>query len=207
MIELNDLPSINGFGFEVRPAFSDLADLLSVQTPVKSQGKRGTCSIFSATAMLESLLKMHTKEELDLSENYLQYLVMARLKPWPQEGSDTDKNVPAFQRWGTIDERVWPYEEYDWTASDLPEPEVKRRHEVCGGFGGRRYQACVLSHQDPDHDPYGAYAGAFWRKYQTYLLGYQVLRGQHQIQQLLAQGYPLILSVEFFYGAWNHRKM
>src|SRR5688572_20051468 len=40
------------------PARNDLGKALTVHTPVKSQIARGTCSIFSTLAMVESLLKI-----------------------------------------------------------------------------------------------------------------------------------------------------
>ena len=48
------------------PSKSDTEKLIQMQTPVKSQGSRGTCSIFSATALLESLLNVKYKRQLSL---------------------------------------------------------------------------------------------------------------------------------------------
>lgn len=199
-------PGIFGFNNEL-PAASNLAHLLGLQTPVKAQGKRGTCSIFSATGIVESLIKKRFQQELDLSENYLEYLVMSRMKGVASEGSDTPTNIPAIQKWGTIVESHWPYEEYDWTAADLPAEEKARAQATCGHLSGNPQKACLLSHMDPFRDPFYKHATQFFYDYMTHRLGYYPLGSQQQIRERLFSGAPLVLSLEFFYGAWNHRKM
>src|SRR5690348_13820728 len=56
------------------PHKNDVEKFLALQTAVKSQAKRGTCSIFSATAILEALMVQqgHFKNDLDLSEEWLE---------------------------------------------------------------------------------------------------------------------------------------
>jgi hypothetical protein len=49
---------------------NNYVDLRKNMTPVKSQGQRNTCSVFSATAIMEYLFKINSKRELDLSEAY-----------------------------------------------------------------------------------------------------------------------------------------
>ena len=43
------------------------------QTPVKNQGNRGSCAYFSATALVESLIKKKVQEDVNISEEYLIY--------------------------------------------------------------------------------------------------------------------------------------
>lgn len=187
---------------------SDLEFLVGRQTPVKSQGGRGTCSIFSATGALESLLKIRSDADFDLSENYLEYLVMNYLKANnPTEGSDTPWNFTAFRKYGTILEERWPYEEHDWSKPDLPSAEVQRRDTTCGDLRGRRRRICILSHRRPGVDPDALAARTFHGEYQLASLYYQAINEKRVIDQILDSGHPLILSIEFFYGAWNHRLM
>ena len=48
-------------------------DLMAYQSPVKSQGSRGVCSIFATTALMEHLyIKQGTYTNPDFSEQYLQ---------------------------------------------------------------------------------------------------------------------------------------
>lgn len=186
---------------------NDLREVIERQTPVKAQEKRGTCSIFSATGMLESLVKTEKGEELDLSENYLEYLVMTKMKSVTSEGSDTYLNIPAFKRYGDITEKTWPYEIYDWTDDGLPKEEERRKEAVCGDLSGNKETACLLSHMHPDHDEFREEARIFAGTYGTGRLKYQTLTTQVKIRQKLDANQPLILGLEFFYAAWNHRKM
>ena len=45
-------------------------DLRSEMPPIKGQGKRGTCSVFAATSIMEFLLKKNTGYYINLSEEY-----------------------------------------------------------------------------------------------------------------------------------------
>lgn len=189
------------------PNASDLQATFSYQTPVKSQERRGTCSIFSTTAIVESLIKRIYQKELDLSENYLQYLVMARVKPVANEGSDIPMNLPAIQRWGTIEEKDWPYEPYDWNSASLPEEEEARKQATCGHLSSDLLTRCWLAHRDPRLDPQSAVAAQFRVSYSTHQMRYAPTNSLRQIKNRLSAGWPMVLSLEFFYGAWNHRKM
>ncbi len=182
---------------------NDLQAAIGFQTPVKSQGGRGTCSIFSATGALESLLKIRDNEEHDLSENYLEYLVMTRMKSYPSEGSDTNVNFPAYNRYGAISESSWPYETQDWTKGG----DSEKAKKVCGHLTSTKKLACLLGHMDPDRDEFASEAAQFRNDYRLYTLGYAVVNSQQQIKNILNSNQPMILSVDFFYGAWNHRLM
>lgn len=195
------------FRWDLRRTENDLSEVIARQTDVKSQGRRGTCSIFSATGMVESLYKISLNEDPDLSENYLEYLVMSKMKAVASEGSDTPLNIPAIKRYGTLFESDWPYEEYDWTNSGLPEFENEKAQTVCGHLFGNKKQACLLSHMDPDNDLHQEKAQEFYNTYKTQRLEYDYLDEESEIKRHLNRNHPLILSVEFFYGAWNHRKM
>lgn len=186
---------------------SDLAALIGLQTPVKSQGGRGTCSIFSAAGEVESLLKIRDGKVHDLSENYLEYLVMSRVKSYPSEGSDTQWNIPAFQRFGAIFESTWPYETNDWTSNEISSSEKSKAQQTCGHLSGKNHAACLLSHMDPKDDKFADEAEKVARELKTAELRYESLDNQNEIRRALDNNEPLILGVSFFYKAWNHRKM
>ncbi len=202
---LEDSFGLDFLGFRV-PSRSDVASVIKNQTPVKSQGARGTCSIFSSTGLIESLIKMHYQQELDLSENYLEYLVMSRLKSPPSEGSDAPYNFPAFQRFGAILEAAWPYDFWSWEGS-LPEEEAAKAEATCGKFTADRKKACLLGHRDPMQDPNASDAAKLSQTYKLSSLYYTPLNQQSQIKAWLNAGRPVVVSLEFFYGAWNHRLM
>ncbi len=187
---------------------NDLDRAIANQTSVKSQGRRGTCSIFSATAELESLLKIRTLKDLDLSENHLEFIVMTRIKSFPSEGSDTTWNVPAFQRHGAIYETDWPYENNSWeNLSDLSDEEAKKAEATCGSLTGAKKTGCLLSHLNPDDTRYDAKAKSVRAEFELEKLVHEGVYEESEIKKHLDQGHPLLLGIEFFYGAWNHRKM
>lgn len=195
------------FEFFRLDAANDLEKAIGFQTPVKSQGGRGTCSIFSAAAEVESLLKIRDGVEYDLSENYLEYLVMSRIKSNPSEGSDTDWNIPAFQRYGAIHEATWPYETEDWTSQDLSLEIEQKAQGTCGHLSGKNQKACLLGHMDPTNDRFARDAAQTAKKLGTAGLRFTGLGGQNEVKQALNNSEPLVLGVRFFYKAWNHRKM
>ena len=59
------------------PTKSDTLAVIANQSAIKNQAARGSCSIFSAIALLESGLILEGKaaREIDLSEEWLQYLI------------------------------------------------------------------------------------------------------------------------------------
>jgi C1A family cysteine protease len=54
----------------------DEVDHRSTQTSIKDQGDRGTCVCFASLANLEAIVKAQSDEELDLSEQYANWLFM-----------------------------------------------------------------------------------------------------------------------------------
>src|SRR4051794_14305458 len=77
--------------FVATDAASDTEGLIQKMTPVKSQAARGTCSIFSATGLLEAMLVIHGDfpNTVDLSEEWLEY-VATRFHS--SDGSTSDSN-------------------------------------------------------------------------------------------------------------------
>lgn len=200
--------------------------LIEWMTPVRSQGKRGTCSIFSATAMLESmlLLKNHLDvdpDDLDLSEEWLEYLVMqGRTK----EGSHSTKNFGALRRYGFVLESTWPYvgEKWENTLSGLPRTR-------CGDLSGRTLESCLLGHRNPRllaatdellmdsahelFDPeFLEIRNEAQKNRDRFLKDYMSRRGgffvwrTSQVKELLRQGIPLTAGMDVYYGSWGHRK-
>lgn len=189
------------------PTTNDLAKAFQLQTPVKSQKNRGTCSIFSTLGSLESLLKANDKGEYDLAENYLEFIVMAHIFEKPTEGSDTPSNVQAIQKYGAIEESLWPYEAEDWTEKDLEGEELTRAKKTCGGLRGNPKKICLLSHLDPGRDSFESNATALKSKLNLGSLSATILTDETQVKEALLANQTLILGVDFFYAAWNHSGM
>lgn len=201
---------------------SNSLGLLARQTPVKSQGSRGTCSIFSATALLESMLvirKNFNPAKLDLSEEWLEYLIMTRSS---EDGSTSSLNFSAFGRFGTVTEARWPYVGDEWTSTeDSPLAQERCGHLSAEEHGELRLTRCLLGHRDPallratdeeleelDADFLGIRneAKAFQEKFLANYGNKFKVPTDAQVKYLLEKGIPLTLDLDFYYGAWNHRE-
>ncbi len=206
-------------------AKSDTLAIIKYQSPVRSQQARGTCSIFSATARLEGAL-IQTQglpaTEVDLSEEWLQYLAM---QGSTVSGSHTSKNMRNLQQFGTVLETTWPYVGAEW--KDTPTLPVAKA--TCGRFAADylRHISCLLGHRDPNNllatdaelktpgsDTYDpkflkirTEAQQFHAKFLKGRLGAtSVVYNTDEIKALLRAGQTLLLDHSFFYGAYNHRK-
>src|SRR6185436_11768485 len=96
---------------------------LQFQSPVKSQGSRGVCSIFASTALVENLyLKAGMPPaEADFSEQYLQWATKSLQGAYRStEGSSADANLQTIVRYGTVREGAWRYEPLPWTTANDP---------------------------------------------------------------------------------------
>ncbi|MBN2496671.1 MAG: proprotein convertase P-domain-containing protein [Deltaproteobacteria bacterium] len=98
-------------------------ELAAEQSPVRSQGSRGVCSIFSTVALMEHLyIKSGAMPDPDFSEQYLQWSVKSELGAFPNtSGSNAASNLRAINRYGIVLESDWPYETYQWSSSNDPE--------------------------------------------------------------------------------------
>ena len=66
---------------------------------------------------------------------------------------------------------------------------------------------CLLSHLDPEDTRYDKKAQQLREELELNKLENHPVYDEARIKQLLDNGQPLVLGLEFFYGAWNHRKM
>ncbi len=209
---------------------SDFAKHVQYQTPIKSQGSRGTCSIFSGTALAESMLKKKFMAfgqtiDFDFSEQYLEYLAV---RGRATDGSASPINFTQMITYGLPFEKTFPYDTRDWSK----EPWLGEEH--CGhlaqtdeGAQATRYQSCLVVQRDPNllfqsimaltyNSPSNDYYDPEFNKARNEALVNKVsyFTARHmifnvgqvsQIKQLLKSGTPLTMGIELFYGAWNHR--
>lgn len=228
-----DLPGGGGASlFDLRrfvaPRASNLELLFPVVTPVKNQGPRGVCSIFSAMANLEtqSLLRMQRKGEalpdldkFNLSEEWLQGLINIDM---PHSGSDSQSNLIASVKYGVPSEEKMPYIAETWESIN----SSSLARERCGSIPNAYLNRCLLGHRDPrlmaqpeailrgtgetpGTDVEFADARAEAQSFRAQL-GLSLLRGQwtrssHVAKEVLVRGQPVLLDIDFYYGAWNHR--
>lgn len=170
----------------VFPATFELGD----QSPVKSQGSRGVCSIFAATALIENAY-IHAGmpvEEADFSEQYLQWAAKNLGRSFMNtEGSTSEVNLRTTVSFGTIKEDEWEYESFPWSefedAACTDEPNRPTR--------------CYTNGEPP-----ASAADA-----QRFKLPSQRSINVRSIKQhLTTKGTGVNVGLTFFYQSWNHRR-
>jgi hypothetical protein len=219
-------PEVSLFRLENAAARNNVAALLAKQTPVKAQLNRGTCSIFSATALLESMLIVERKAttSIDLSEEWLQYLIS---QTTDEEGSESNLNFRALRTYGQPSEAKLPYNGESWE-----ETRTELADKRCGHLKGFAEKSCLVSHRDPallkksdselsdpssvhyDLEFLAARKEAFVNKERFFSGGSSgipaggggIVGSTNAVKSLLDKGIPLTLDLDFFYGSWNHRE-
>ena len=206
-------------------ARSDTEVLAARISPARAQGSRGTCSIFSATALLEAHLSLRRgwkTSQADFSEEWLEYLAMQNQTG---DGSSSLTNFSNLLRFGTVAEASWPYLGETW--KDTSTGLARQR---CGSLEGARLTSCLLGHRDPrllratDEELLARSSPLFDSEFARIRSEARSLQqkelprrgGQalptfmvydtQTVKRLLRQGEPLTLDVDFYYGAWNHSK-
>ncbi len=196
---------------------NDVEAVIAKQSSVKSQAARGTCSIFSATAYLESLLiiKGDFDNSINLSEEWLEYV---SLRGKTKDGSSAPANFAAIINNGIAKEATMPYIGENWVEVYNPLKESR-----CGHLKEKEQTACLVVHRDPklfkmtdeqvlttfkDQEFVSARkeAKALQVKYLKTSPRSFYLFSTSDVKELLNQGTPVVLEVDFFYGAWNHGK-
>lgn len=183
---------------------NNTAAIIALQSSVKAQGSRGTCSIFSATAYLEGLLN----GQLDLSEEWLEYIAI-REKGY--EGSDGPNNFEALRKYGIASEQTMPYIAENWVKVFNPLSETR-----CGHITDEKIKkTCLIIHYDPtllfaannfDSQFTKAREEAFSLRdqYLTFENTGYYHTSTNQVKNHLDQGTAIVLELDFYYGAWNH---
>ncbi len=161
-------------------------DLVDYQTPVRDQGRRGTCSIFSTVALMEHLYMVEgTISEPNFSEQYLQWSTKFELGRFPNtSGSTASANLAALDQFGIPKDHYWPYESVQWNASDDPECE-----------GDHMPTRCYTNGNPPDEAV----------EAQTYHLpGGSWLHPNDIKAHMKMNGQAVTAGMTVYYQAWNH---
>lgn len=180
------LPDDNKADAVYPPLFTEL---LATQSPVKSQGSRGVCSIFAATALMEHLYLKAGASNPDFSEQYLQWSVkvLGGDYTWT-EGSNADANLAAVVEFGIPEEAAWPYESFPWGTAQDP---------ACGGEEGSRPVKCFTNGDPPESA----------RTAQQYKLPSKKYLNTNSIKaHMTTKKTAVIVGLDFFYQSWNHRR-
>ncbi len=159
------------------------------QSPVKSQGSRGVCSIFAATAIVENLyLKAGMPaNQVDFSEQYMQWSVKNQVGAFRNtEGSNVDSNLQSVVRFGGIKEAAWPYESYPWSAANDP---------AC--TGGENLPTKCYTNGEP---PQSALDAPKFKLPSSRWINTNSIKA-HLTTKKTGVG----VGLTFFYQSWNHR--
>ncbi len=164
--------------------------LLDIQSPVRNQGHRGTCTIFATTALMESLYRAEgTIAMPDFSEQHMQWVVKNQVMAFPHtDGSNPQRNLEAVSRYGVFDEATWPYEDSAWGTTQDPR---------CTGPDEMRPLVCFTNGEPPASSEgamrYTLPAGRYLNSGRSSMMSY-----------LVNNRLPIVASGTFFYQAWNH---
>lgn len=165
-------------------------DLLDTQSPVRSQGSRGVCSIFSAVALMEHLyIKEGTIAEPNFSEQFLQWSTKVEVGRFQNtDGSNAQVNLQAISDYGVVAEADWPYESSPWGASDDPE---------CTGETSDRPVRC-FTNGDPSAETLAA------PRYQLPSGRWISTRTQDLKAYMFNNEKAVVVGGTFYYQSWNH---
>jgi subtilisin-like proprotein convertase family protein len=166
------------------------SDLVALQSPVKSQGSRGVCSIFANVAYMEHLyIAEGTITAPDFSEQFLQWSVKNEVKAFQNtEGSNAQRNLQSIYRFGIVEENAWPYQKTKWNTSNDP---------ACDGSDDLPTK-CYTNGDPPEsamsakrwHLPSGRWLNSSERSIKAYMYG---------------KKQAVVVGGTFYYQAWNHR--
>jgi subtilisin-like proprotein convertase family protein len=164
--------------------------LMDIQSPVRSQGHRGTCTIFATTALMESLYRAEgTISSPDFSEQHMQWVVKNQVMAFrTTEGSNPQRNLEALSRFGIFDEATWPYQDSAWGVT---------QDARCTGPEEMRPVVCFTNGEPP-----ASSEGA--QRYTLPAGRYLNSRRSSMMSYLVNNHLPIVASGTFFYQAWNH---
>lgn len=104
-------------------------DVLSEQTPVRDQGRRGACATFTATAIAEFWhRRLNTMPNPDFSEQYLFWQTHNLINSaFDYVSSTTRVQLDSIEADGITTEGSWPYEGLAWNQNTSAHPQ-------CNGY-------------------------------------------------------------------------
>ncbi len=165
-------------------------ELVARQSPVKDQHRRGVCTIFTTTALMEALYIKAGMANPDFSEQYLQWAVKDQLMSLPDsEGSNISDNIAAIHEFGIVTSELDPYNGSQWTAANdaqcVPDgSETQALPSKCWTQG----------------DPSDAAKAA--TKY--FLPAGKFINTTDIKAHITTEKTPVGVGIDFFYQAWNH---
>ncbi|MGC4045120.1 MAG: C1 family peptidase [Armatimonas sp.] len=117
------------FDVDLRPAIDTMV------MPLRAQGSRGTCSVFTITFCIEFTLRQRRLVSEPLSVEYLNW-VKNQNHPAPQDGDFFDRIAEGYERFGMLSEAALPYAQS--YSPEMPiSPELVAQAEGFPRMNGR----------------------------------------------------------------------
>ncbi|MFO0568145.1 MAG: proprotein convertase P-domain-containing protein [Polyangiaceae bacterium] len=165
-------------------------ELLTQQSPVRNQARRGVCSIFATAGLMEHLyLKGGNLPNPDFSEQFLQWSVKKEVGDFTHtEGSNAASNLEAISQFGIVQEADWPYQPDKWNSTNDP---------AC--TGGENLPIQCYTNGEP---PASALAAPRFKL----PAGRWVNSKTNSIKAFMtSKKQAVVVGLTFFYQSWNHR--
>jgi C1A family cysteine protease len=166
-------------------------ELLSTQSPVRNQARRGDCTVFSSMGLIEHLYIKAGTADPDFSEQYLNWSVKVQYGAYPNvEGSNNADNIKAVSQYGVVEEALWPYNPDPWTAANDP---------ACANNGSEDQQLPTRCWTQGD-PPAEAVAAPKFKIPAGRFLNTSSIKAH-----ITSNHTAVVVGIDFFYQAWNHR--
>ncbi|MBY0384668.1 hypothetical protein K2X05_05865 [bacterium] len=201
------------------PEKSDVMSVLKYQTSVKNQGQRSLCTVFSFTALLESLvLKKYPQfkpKDVNFSEQWVQYLVALQSPSGGGNGAKLEDIFKQVKKYGISEEKYLSYDGTLWSEKG-PNLAIERCGSIKNILSQKR---CYSSHFSPDliqlsdtqlrDMGYDDFANAVQSAQQNFdIIGNlrSDVVSMSEAKRILSNGTPVALKVRVYYGSWNHAR-
>lgn len=201
------------------PEKSDVMSVIKYQTQVKNQGQRSLCTVFSFTALLESLvLKKYPDlkpKDVNFSEQWVQYLVALQSPSGGGNGAKLEDIYKQVKKYGISDEKYLSYDGTLWSEKG-PNLAIERCGPIKNILSQKR---CYSSHFSPDliqmsdsalrDMGYDDFANAVQSAQQNFDIIGNLRSGvvsMNEAKRILNNGTPVALKVRVYYGSWNHAR-
>ena len=163
-------------------------DLVATQSSIKSQGRRGVCSIFSTVALMEHLyLQEGTIPDPDFSEQFLQWSAKIEVGAYQNTGGSSARdNLRAIHEFGIVTEAAWPYESSGWGTSQDPRCTGTDRPTICYTNGDPSAEVLTAPRYTL---PAGRYVNSRPRSIKAFMTENDA---------------AVVAGMTFYYQAWNH---
>lgn len=196
-------------------AKSDLRAMLPNISDVKDQKGRNTCTVQTTISMLESYYIKHARQDINLSEEWLQYLAAVTNESGGAKGSMVQTNIANALKWGLPTEKTLPYTSGEWKGTE------KEASAMCSHLKGKspaiNYTRCLYgkfpasylyaSDQNLSNMVSGNKFSAAREEAKNLKSFFSNIRpriiSKSNIKAQLDANKPVSLEVNLFHGAWS----